>query len=159
MTPETIACRTCAGPFRPMVPAQVNCRGCLAKRWGRCPGCNDRRTYRLSEAQPPPYCQPCKRLRERRALIAHDGGCEVIARRFVQVTRRRLRIQGAPVETVASVPEIIAILREPDCVYCGEPAATLDHVRSIAWGGDGSAANTVPACWTCNSGKTGWSLL
>lgn len=39
------------------------------------------------------------------------------------------------------------------CVYCGEPATTLDHVIPVAAGGTNDDNNLVPACGNCNSSK------
>jgi len=37
------------------------------------------------------------------------------------------------------------------CVYCGEPATTLDHVRPRHAGGADHRTNLVSACLSCNS--------
>lgn len=39
------------------------------------------------------------------------------------------------------------------CVYCTAPATEVDHVRPLSRGGIEHAANLVPACKSCNSGK------
>jgi len=39
------------------------------------------------------------------------------------------------------------------CIYCGKPAATVDHVRAFSEGGSDDIENLVPACRGCNSKK------
>lgn len=41
-----------------------------------------------------------------------------------------------------------------DCVYCGDPAQTLDHVQPRIHGPKcQGACDRVPACWRCNASK------
>jgi 5-methylcytosine-specific restriction endonuclease McrA len=42
---------------------------------------------------------------------------------------------------------------EPDCVYCGKPATTVDHVWPTSRGGPDIESNLVPACRSCNCRK------
>lgn len=51
-----------------------------------------------------------------------------------------------------------AVASDP-CSYCGAPAVVLDHIVSRTRGGDGGWENVTAACWRCNSGKAGRSLL
>jgi 5-methylcytosine-specific restriction endonuclease McrA len=46
------------------------------------------------------------------------------------------------------------------CAYCGEPAATLDHVRARRRGGATVRRNLVAACASCNrdKGSQEWTL-
>ena len=41
----------------------------------------------------------------------------------------------------------------PTCVYCGKPAAHMDHVIPKSQGGTDGDANLVPACAKCNLSK------
>ena len=45
-----------------------------------------------------------------------------------------------------------------DCVYCGDPADTTDHVIPVSRGGTDLPANRVPACGRCNSSKRDLTL-
>lgn len=45
-----------------------------------------------------------------------------------------------------------------ECVYCGGPSETVDHVIPLARGGWEHESNLVPACRPCNSGKKDRSL-
>lgn len=47
------------------------------------------------------------------------------------------------------------------CAYCGaQPESlTLDHVVPLSAGGRNETPNIVPACFECNSRKSGMSLL
>ena len=42
---------------------------------------------------------------------------------------------------------------EPRCGYCGERAATVDHILPISRGGRNTWTNTVAACHGCNARK------
>ncbi|MGN6173167.1 MAG: HNH endonuclease signature motif containing protein [Streptosporangiaceae bacterium] len=46
-----------------------------------------------------------------------------------------------------------AIARSGPCVYCGEHAGTVDHVRPLTRGGDEHLSNLVPCCAPCNFSK------
>jgi len=39
------------------------------------------------------------------------------------------------------------------CAYCGDRAATVDHILPISRGGRNTWTNTVAACHTCNARK------
>lgn len=45
-----------------------------------------------------------------------------------------------------------------DCVYCGRPGRTRDHVIPKSKGGTNAPWNLVPACRDCNSFKSARSL-
>ena len=48
----------------------------------------------------------------------------------------------------------LSLLRTLECVYCGSPARTRDHVIPYAQGGRATEDNIVPACRPCNSSKS-----
>lgn len=51
-------------------------------------------------------------------------------------------------------PEVYEAIRvSGPCVYCGEAATTVDHVRPLARGGWEHESNLVPACGNCNFSK------
>jgi len=43
--------------------------------------------------------------------------------------------------------------RQGECVYCGNPARTADHIRPLVLGGWHDPDNLVPACHSCNASK------
>lgn len=45
------------------------------------------------------------------------------------------------------------------CVYCGEPAASTDHIHPTSQGGFNSWVNFAPTCVKCNCAKGSISLL
>lgn len=45
------------------------------------------------------------------------------------------------------------------CVYCNQPANSIDHIESLARGGSGSVDNMVTSCKRCNSSKRNKSVL
>jgi len=71
--------------------------------------------------------------------------------------RRRARKAGAAVADFDDRRHRDALLAEfgDRCVYCGSrwPDLTLDHDVPLAWGGDHTWRNLVPACRSCNSAK------
>jgi len=66
---------------------------------------------------------------------------------------RRARKRAAKVTGPVSVEVYMAILASGPCVYCGAPAAHVDHVRPLARGGWEHPDNLVPACQSCNLSK------
>lgn len=46
-----------------------------------------------------------------------------------------------------------------NCVYCGKPAETVDHIVPICKGGQDIVENLVPCCKSCNSSKTKKDLV
>lgn len=52
-----------------------------------------------------------------------------------------------------------AVLMQEPCVYCGEPAAGLDHIEPQSRGGRDAADNRAPACRRCDQLKANASLL
>ena len=45
------------------------------------------------------------------------------------------------------------------CVYCGKPATTRDHLIPLVKGGTNDIGNIVPACHRCNASKNDTTLL
>lgn len=65
------------------------------------------------------------------------------------------RARKVAAEIAGPVPkEVYAAVRASGpCVYCGEEAATVDHVRPLARGGWEIEWNLAPACKACNYSK------
>lgn len=72
---------------------------------------------------------------------------------------RRIRRLAAQIDGPLPRTVYRAILASGPCVYCGEPATCLDHVRPLARGGLEIASNLVPACQDCNSRKSARLLI
>lgn len=72
---------------------------------------------------------------------------------------RRIRRLTAQVDGPLPRTVYRTILASGPCVYCGEPATCLDHVRPLARGGEETASNLVPACKDCNSRKSARLLI
>ncbi|MEU5934444.1 HNH endonuclease [Micromonospora sp. NPDC047187] len=51
------------------------------------------------------------------------------------------------------------IIRHDPCVYCGEPADTVDHIDPVSRSRRSDWMNLAPACKPCNSSKGTKSLL
>lgn len=52
-----------------------------------------------------------------------------------------------------------AVLMLDPCVYCGRPAAGLDHLAALTRGGTDGWANRAPACVRCDQAKGNAPLL
>lgn len=52
-----------------------------------------------------------------------------------------------------------AVLMADPCVYCGDKAAGLDHIRPRARGGSDQWDNRAPACRDCDTEKRDSSLI
>lgn len=45
------------------------------------------------------------------------------------------------------------------CTYCTNPATTIDHVLPLVRGGTNHEGNLAPCCKSCNSSKSGWTVI
>ena len=45
------------------------------------------------------------------------------------------------------------------CTYCDRPATTVDHVLPLVRGGTNYEGNLTPSCKSCNSSKSGWTVI
>lgn len=88
-------------------------------------------------------CKDCKKLRRR---TFSERLCRYGS------TARRHRRQKRLDHSARRWKEVTTIWGD-DCVYCGTPASTLDHVLATVSGGLNEVSNLVPACWLCNSTK------
>ena len=77
----------------------------------------------------------------RRAQQARDRGA------------RRARKRAAEVAGPVPLKVYEAIMASGSCVYCGDVATTVDHVRPLVQGGWEHESNLVPACKFCNFSK------
>lgn len=55
--------------------------------------------------------------------------------------------------------EYAQVLALDPCTYCGGPSAEIDHIVSLARGGNGDYDNLTPACRNCNRRKYTRSAL
>lgn len=106
-------------------------------------------------------CPECGKVETRRAFEL--GYCSYRCRRKEAKRRRRARLKAARVEVVDFY--VVAKRDNWTCGICGDPitverseayvaeAPTLDHIVSLAAGGEHSYANIQLAHWLCNSMK------
>lgn len=66
---------------------------------------------------------------------------------------RRARERGAQVSGPVPSTVYAAIRASGPCVYCGDPATTVDHVVPLSRGGREHEDNLVPSCNPCNLAK------
>jgi HNH endonuclease len=76
---------------------------------------------------------------------------------------RRARRSAAQVAGPVPLKVYETIMASGPCVYCGDVATTVDHVRPLIQGGWEHESNLVPACRFCNFSKgprllTEWRL-
>lgn len=154
--------RTCRGCGRTFKGTNRFCQACQATD-RTCEGCGDNfRGHTL-------LCQPC------RATDRICGSCGE-AFKGKELCCSRCRWKSLPIEVrrakaasksearralelaakaVGSVPQKVyeAIRASGPCVYCGQPAKTVDHIRPLGRGGWDHEDNLVPACKFCNRSK------
>lgn len=70
---------------------------------------------------------------------------------------KRLKLDGRYV-TLTQWRRIL-IEWESKCAYCGEAAAEMDHIVTMAQRGLHDPANVVPACRACNAAKWSWDFI
>lgn len=70
------------------------------------------------------------------------------------LNRRKARLLDSCSPGVSkSELDFIRSLFDGQCVYCDQPATTIDHIVPIAKGGRDEYLNVLPACRSCNSRK------
>jgi hypothetical protein len=125
---------------------------CGAIYWGerrQCPDC--RKSERL--------CADCGRSFLGRTTLCSPCWWQQLpetVRAAVQRARgnaRRARKLAAEVAGPLSQAEYILIRNESACVYCGQVATEIDHIRPLTRGGWEHSENLVPACRSCNASK------
>jgi hypothetical protein len=91
------------------------------------------------------------------ALLSSSHLAELgLSRRAIDAVLRALPVVIFPGyrRTLVKVEDFVALAEKgTECVYCGRPADTYDHVLPISRGGTSEVANVVPACRRCNSAK------
>ena len=50
-------------------------------------------------------------------------------------------------------------LTKHNCIYCGKPSESLDHLHPISKGGTSTTSNCVPCCLSCNGKKSDSEVL
>lgn len=68
---------------------------------------------------------------------------------------RRARELDAQITGPVLTATLMQILAEGECVYCGDEATDIDHIRPLKRGGWHHASNLVAACAGCNRGRGG----
>mgnify|MGYP005816753281 CR=1 FL=1 len=87
--------------------------------------------------------EPLELCTECGCKYAHQFGCSVA-------------LAEGPTWVQRSMKQLRAVVFRRDngtCVYCGEPAENLDHVRPRSKGGKDDTDNLVASCIPCNSAK------
>lgn len=68
-------------------------------------------------------------------------------------TRRRRHVAMLGNKNGVGNTNVVTAAVIGECVYCGAPAQTRDHVVPLSRGGPDEAANIVPCCFWCNRSK------
>jgi 5-methylcytosine-specific restriction endonuclease McrA len=129
------ACENCGTTFK---GAGLRCPACCATERA-CDNCGG--TFKGDKRQ----CEACRwkslPLEARQAQTASQNNAR--------------RARKLAVEVAGPVPPEVyeAIRASGPCVYCGQQAATVDHVRPLSRGGWERESNLVPACGPCNFSK------
>ena len=150
--------RECAVCHEKFLGARPVCRSCRVTT-RRCETCD--RYFRGDQAE----CRTCRTI-ERPCITcgqvfrsAYYLECLTCSGRASQYNaRRRIRRLAAQIDGPLPRRTYRKILTSGPCVYCGQPATCLDHVRPLSRGGEEAERNLVAACERCNKRK-GFKLL
>lgn len=135
--------RTCAGCGETFTGLTLKCDGCRATE-RTCQECGETFTGLGLK------CDPCRGRSWWESLPPEARQ----AKKASTNNARRAR-QAAQTDEYGPVPQKVyeAIKASGPCVYCGNTATTVDHVRPLARGGWEHESNLVPACGPCNFSK------
>lgn len=144
---DGVAGKACVGPCREWRPLEKFARHatCAGGRRNVCTTCEGRVAR---EKNPERVLRNVRIYQERHPEVREMHRRASDARRRTKIGPHR----GKHNVTVAELRAIRAVFGDA-CVYCGEPADTLDHLEPLARGGIHSVSNLVPACGTCNRSK------
>lgn len=152
-------CRTCKVPHTGF---NLDCSRCLATK-KNCDGCGQRiRSHKnlcwncSRTNQTCPKCDATHFSAHRLCRPCRTASVPVEVRRAAWVAlsnTRRARKRAAEVDGPVPHEVYQAIRAEPECVYCGGPNETVDHVRALHRQGWEHESNLVPACEHCNYSK------
>ena len=103
----------------------------------------------------------CSRKCANRAVNRRSGMARTIRHPDDSRRTRGERESSAPGLTYTQRKELLARWRRQRraCAYCPAPATTLDHVLPLVRGGTNYEGNLAPACKSCNSSKSGWTVV
>ncbi|MFJ1758614.1 HNH endonuclease [Kitasatospora sp. NPDC088134] len=150
-TVRCIACRT--------FERECTVDGCATVYWGDRSSCNE---CRKSERE----CPDCGETFHMRT--SRCGRCwwrQLPAAVRAAMSRSsgnayRARKLAAQVAGPVSAEEYVRVRAEGPCVYCGDEATEVDHVRPLSGhGGWEHPSNLVPACRSCNASKSDRLLI
>jgi hypothetical protein len=128
-------CSACRTPEHPC----VSCGRTIRETARKCQSC------RITDRE----CVTCGRTHRRHTLECDS--CSGRSRAAENARRARERASQVAGPLPRSV--YVEVLASGPCVYCGRPAATVDHIWPLALGGHEARYNLAPACRPCNSSK------
>lgn len=111
--------------------------------------------------RPRPDRKFCGRTCANRAKNRASGIARMIRHPEDQRVRRGQRETTAPGLTYTQRKALLTKWKRQRraCAYCPAPATTIDHVLPLVRGGTNYEGNLAPACKTCNSSKSGWTVI
>ena len=145
--------RICTACGRPFHGNTTVCRSCKVTTRQCITCCNAFRGDQLE-------CSTC-RYKERQCITCGQSfrsafylECGTCSGR-TDATNHRRRALRIAAEVAGPLPRevYVAVAASGSCVYCDQPATTVDHIRPLARGGHESEYNLVPACERCNKSK------
>lgn len=144
---EGVPGKFCTGPCREWLPLEKFGRHqtCAGGRRNICSTCEGRRAYANNPEQKIAHVRAYQvRHPEKHRVHQHNAS-----------VRRRVLTgpKSGPHGITTGDLKLLRDLFGDLCVYCGDPADTLDHVVPLTRGGEHSISNLVPACRPCNSSK------
>ncbi len=95
-----------------------------------------------------------RRVKKRRQVARQRSEGAWATTHRIHKQRRRALIRSAPGNGVTAEDwRHVISLYGSDCLKCGSPEVTMDHVVPLAQGGHHDPDNLQPLCHLCNSGK------
>lgn len=101
--------------------------------------------------------------RTSRDLEANRSYCKKYHKRHPEIRNRlnslrKARERGVPSDSTGRDLAVAKAIYGPNCVYCGGPATTIDHIIPLNPGPD-LIENRAPACLSCNCSKHRRSVI
>lgn len=104
------------------------------------------------------YCIECERVTARERMKCYNGTFRGKASQALQDSRKAVKRieleQGMEVEDTLTLIDVLWVLSEKECAYCGEEieekSRTLDHITPMKYYGGNTFSNVTMACASCN---------
>lgn len=148
---------TCADCGRPMHRGTTS----LPEGEARCLACRRATPCRRVKGQPQASCVDCGQACWGKRCRPCADKTKIIRALDDHRVVRKHRESAAPGIGWSDRKRLLAKWKRQGkpCIYCGEPADTIDHVVPLVRGGTNYEGNLAPCCKPCNSSKAGSTVI